>query len=187
MAACLPLVVEAAPSPGDRGPLVVGRVDGQDDPRRPPPLPGVDERIEQNACSASASCLILWYRPGALGGMSYSRRFRGRFARECRAVTAAAFELPGKQRQQRVVPQAVMVVEILVPAAQCARDPLRHQSTPGSREGSREVPVKERARRGPTGRSEDAPGVGKTHLAISLAIAAAERRLGQKVCKRRWA
>ena len=106
--------------------LVVGRVDVEHESGWPLLLPGVDERLEQNGLQ----CVHIVLDPVVASRRPRGRRMfqtvEGALAGQRRAVLAAAFELAGQQRQQWIVAQLVVVVEILVSQGN-AHDALGHQ------------------------------------------------------------
>ena len=85
--------------------LVVGRVDVQNEPRRPSALPRVDERLEQHGLQRVRIVLDPVVAARRTRGRGMLQTVQRALARQCRAVLPAPFELAGQQRQQRVVPQ----------------------------------------------------------------------------------
>ena len=87
--------------------LVVGRVDVEHQARRPPALPGVDERLEQHGLQRVR---IMADPVVAARFATRGRVFKpvqGALPRQRRTVLPMSLELAGEQRQNRVVPQLV--------------------------------------------------------------------------------
>ena len=106
--------------------LIVRRVDVQHEPGRRLALPGVDERLQEHALQRVRVVLdpVVAARLAARGRVLET--VQRALARQCRTALAASLQLAGQQRQQGVVPQLVVIVEILVPQGN-AHDPLGHQ------------------------------------------------------------
>ena len=106
--------------------LVVGRVDVEHQARRPPALPRVDERLEQHGLQRVR---IMADPVVAARFATRGRVFKpvqGALPRQRRTVLPMSLELAGEQRQNRVVPQLVVVVEVFVSQGD-AHDALPHQ------------------------------------------------------------
>ena len=106
--------------------LVVGRVDVQHEPGRPPPLPGVDERLEQHGLQRVRIVfdLVVAARLATRGRVF--EPVQSALPRQWGTVLPMSLELAGKQGQNRVVPQLVVVVEVFVSQGD-AHDALPHQ------------------------------------------------------------
>ena len=110
--------------------LVVGRVDVQDEPRRRLALPQVDEQLHEQRLQRIRIVIdpVIAARYPADGRVFET--VQRALARQRRTTLPASFELVGQQGQQRVVPQIVVVVEVLVPQGD-AGDTLRQQRPQG--------------------------------------------------------
>ena len=122
---------------------VIRRVDVEHEPRGgQPSRPGLDEEVGEERLK----------RLGVVGDPVIAPRLPvpGRMleavqralARQRRAALAPSTELVGQQRQQRVVAQGVVIVEVLV-AQREARDPLSHQGPDRVLRQTRIAPVRE--------------------------------------------
>jgi len=110
--------------------LVVGRVDVQDQPRRRLAFPQVDEQLHEQRLQR----IRIVVDPVIAARLAADRRVfetvQRALARQRRTALPASLERVGQQGQQRIVPQIVMVVEVLV-AQGNAGDALRQQGPQG--------------------------------------------------------
>ena len=122
---------------------VVRRVDVEHQPGRgQPPRPGVDEQLGQKRLErlrVVGDPVVPLRLP--VPGRVFEAVQRA-LARQRRAAPAPSLELARQQRQHRIVPQGVMVVEVLVSQGQ-PRDALRHQRVQGMLHKTRIAPVRE--------------------------------------------
>ena len=110
--------------------LVVGRVDVQDEPRRRLAFPQLDEQLHEHRLQRVriVADLVVAARLAADGRVFET--LQRALAGQRRAALAASIERVGQQGQQRVTPQIVVVVEVLV-AQGDAGDALRQHGPQG--------------------------------------------------------
>ena len=104
----------------------VGRVDVQHQPRRGQALPGVDERLDQHVLKLLGVVIDPGVAARLAAGRCVLEPAQRALARQWRTALSPCLELARQQRQQRVAPQVVVVVEVVVPQSN-AGDALRHQ------------------------------------------------------------
>ena len=110
--------------------LVVGRVDVQDEPRRRLAFPQLDEQLHEHRLQRVRIVIdpVIAARRAAAGRVFET--LQRALAGQRRTALAASLERVGQQGQQRVSPQIVVVVQVLV-AQGNAGDALRQQGPQG--------------------------------------------------------
>ena len=106
--------------------LVVGRVDIQHQPGRRLALPQIDEQLHELRLQRIRIVADPVVAVGLTAGGRMLEAVQRALACQRCAALPPTLKLARQQGQQRIVPQVVVVVEVLVPQGD-ARDALRHQ------------------------------------------------------------